>query len=146
MKNRAIIKSSVSRYQYSIGITQRFLFWLGFRSFFDKPLVDLMQVDILHSGEGDIDDHMILDILRPCDSSKLSPPAQHEVEKLRHIYGVTAIDNNHRDLRKIRALAELALWDLRAQKWFISRWLWPEDENIRLLTAIIEKIDAFITN
>ncbi|KTD56457.1 hypothetical protein [Legionella shakespearei] len=113
IQNRKIVDLSIVQYKHYIGIVKRTLHWLGFRSFFDEPILNLIALS--NETKGDLGSDDIITILESPDNNDLSESAQLVIDNLSNIYLDTARNEQERGLLKVKALTELALFEEESQ-------------------------------
>lgn len=147
ISDKLIIQVSISRYKAQVGFIPRFLFWLGFSSYFDKPVRDLIA---LEQSDSEINSSTIHELVeRYKNNSDFSRATQDILEHLQNLYPLLTADtlpeHQQQTLLKIKSLSELALSEHQSQQSFFSRWFGSADDETTFLTRIISCITALFS-
>jgi hypothetical protein len=143
VSDKSIIQVSLLRYKANVGFIPRVLFWLGFSSYFDEPIQDLIA---LEKSNTEIGKTAIRDLLEHYkNNSDFSLAAQDILKHLQNLYPLqqanTTLEKKDENLLKIRSLSELALSEHQSQQSFFSRWFGSADGETTFLTRIISFIN-----
>ncbi|KTD57667.1 hypothetical protein [Legionella shakespearei] len=147
ISDKLIIQVSILRYKANVGFIPRFLFWLGFSSYFDKPIQDLIALEKSNSDISETTVRELLELYK--NSSDFSSATQDILEHLHHLYPLqkanTVPEQQQQSVQKIKSMSELALSEHQSQQSFFSRWFGAADGETTFLTRLISCINALFS-